>query len=135
MGLIEALGYEIPTPNAAQRAMWHVSSSRPGAWLFSRSMHHVDRLVLRLSHGQRTAAGITAGVPVLTVTTTGARTGQPRSTPLLGVPFGSDIAIIGTRFGQPGTPARLGGRRESVARLFRRGRRGLGRSGPRRRRS
>jgi hypothetical protein len=53
MGLIQALGYEIPTPNAAQRAMWHVSSSRPGAWLFSRSMHHVDRLVLRLSHGQR----------------------------------------------------------------------------------
>jgi deazaflavin-dependent oxidoreductase (nitroreductase family) len=104
MGLIEALGYEIPTPNAAQRAMWHVSSSRAGAWLFSRSMHHVDGLVLRLSHGQRTAAGITAGVPVLTVTTTGARTGQPRSTPLLGVPFGSDIAIIGTRFGQPGTP-------------------------------
>jgi deazaflavin-dependent oxidoreductase (nitroreductase family) len=48
MGLIEALGYEIPTPNAAQRAMWHVSSSRPGAC-----------------------------VPVLTVTTTGARTGQP----------------------------------------------------------
>ena len=48
MGHIETLGYEIPTPNAAQRAMWHVSSSRPGAC-----------------------------VPVLTVTTTGARTGQP----------------------------------------------------------
>jgi len=25
-------------------------------------------------------------------------------TPLLGVPFGGDIAIIGTNFGQPGTP-------------------------------
>jgi hypothetical protein len=76
MGLIQELGYQIPTPNAVQRAMGHVSSSQAGAWLFSRSMHHVDRLVLRLRHGQRTAAGITAGVPVLTVTTTGARTGQ-----------------------------------------------------------
>jgi deazaflavin-dependent oxidoreductase (nitroreductase family) len=104
MGLVQELGYEIPAPNPVQRAMWQVSGSRPGAWLFSRSMHHVDRLVLRLSHGQRTLAGITAGIPVLTVTTTGARTGRPRSAPLLGVPFGSDIAIIGTRFGQPGTP-------------------------------
>lgn len=104
MGLIEALGYKIPGPNVAQRAMWHISSSRPGAWLFARSLPHVDRWILQLSHGQRTLAGVTAGIPVLTVTTTGAKTGQPRSSPLVGVPFGSDIAIVGTRFGQPGTP-------------------------------
>jgi deazaflavin-dependent oxidoreductase (nitroreductase family) len=104
MGLIEALGYKISTPNVLQRAMWHLSSSRPGAWLFARSMPHVDRWVLQLSHGQRTLAGVTAGIPVLTVTTTGAKTGRPRSSPLIGVPFGSDIAIVGTRFGQPGTP-------------------------------
>jgi deazaflavin-dependent oxidoreductase (nitroreductase family) len=29
---------------------------------------------------------------------------ERRTTPLLGVPFGSEIATIGTRFGQPGTP-------------------------------
>ena len=104
MGLIEALGYHLPAPNAAQRAMWHISSSRPGAWLFARSLPQVDRWILQLSHGQRTLAGVTAGIPVLTVTTTGAKTGQPRSSPLLGVPFGHDIAVVGTRFGQPGTP-------------------------------
>jgi hypothetical protein len=27
-----------------------------------------------------------------------------RTTPLLGVPIGGDIAIIGTNFGQPGKP-------------------------------
>lgn len=26
MGLVQALGYEVPEPNAAQRAMWHVSA-------------------------------------------------------------------------------------------------------------
>ena len=67
-------------------------------------MHHVDKFVLRINRGQTTLAGLTAGIPVLTVTTTGARSGQPRTTPLLGVPFGDDIAIIGTRFGQAGTP-------------------------------
>jgi deazaflavin-dependent oxidoreductase (nitroreductase family) len=41
---------------------------------------------------------------VLTVTTTGARTGQRRTAPLLGVPAGEDIAVIGTSFGQPRTP-------------------------------
>lgn len=84
--------------------MWHISSSRPGAWLFARSLHHIDTLVLRLSRGQFTLAGASAGIPVLTLTTTGARTGQRRTTPLLGVPFGDDIAVIGTRFGQAGTP-------------------------------
>ncbi len=67
-------------------------------------MPYVDRLVLRMSRGQVTLANVAAGIPVLTITTTGARTGQRHSVPLLGVPFGADIAIIGTRFGQPRTP-------------------------------
>ena len=61
MGLVQSLGYKLPAPNAAQRAMWHISSSRPGAWLFARSIHHVDKLVLRMSRGQATLAGLTAG--------------------------------------------------------------------------
>ena len=105
MGLVQALDYSIPVPNGLHRAMWHVSSSRPGAWLFARSMPQIDRLVLRASRGQLTAASLAAGIPVLTLTTTGARTGQRRTSPLLGVPFNNDIAIIGTHFGQTATPA------------------------------
>ena len=104
MGLIQALAYQVPEPNAAQRAMWHVSSSRPGAWLFARSGPHLDRFLLRLSKGQVTLATLVAGIPVITIVTTGARTGQARTTPLLGVPFAGDLAVIGTRFGQKGTP-------------------------------
>jgi deazaflavin-dependent oxidoreductase (nitroreductase family) len=104
MGLIQALAYEVPEPNAAQRAMWHVSSSRPGAWLFAKSGPHLDRLLLRLSNGQVTLATLVAGIPVITLVTTGARTGRTRTTPLLGVPFAGDLAVIGTRFGQKGTP-------------------------------
>jgi deazaflavin-dependent oxidoreductase (nitroreductase family) len=104
MGLVEDLHYKLPVPSAVQRAMWRISSSRPGAWLFARSMPQVDKIVLRMSRGQVTLAGAAAGIPVLTITTTGARSGLRRTTPLLGVPFGGDIAIIGTNFGQPGTP-------------------------------
>jgi deazaflavin-dependent oxidoreductase (nitroreductase family) len=104
MGLIQALAYEVPGPDAAQRAMWHVSSSRPGAWLFARSGPHLDRFLLRLSNGQVTLATLVAGIAVITIVTTGARTGQARTTPLPGVPLAGDLAVIGTRFGQKGTP-------------------------------
>src|SRR6202034_4546583 len=69
-----------------------------------KTLHHIDRSLLRLSRGQLTLPGVVAGIPVLTVTTTGARTGQRRTAPLLGVPAGDDIAVIGTSFGQPRTP-------------------------------
>ena len=105
MGLVQALGYELPTPNAVQRAIRPLSSSRPGAWLFARSLPWIDKFVLRISRGQVTLTGATGGIPVLTITTTGARSGRPRTTPLMGVPFGGDIAVIGAHFGQPGTPA------------------------------
>jgi deazaflavin-dependent oxidoreductase (nitroreductase family) len=65
----------------------------------------MDRVVLRRSGGRLSVPEILAGIPIVTIITTGARTGQRRETPLLGVPFEGDLAVIGTRFGQPGTPA------------------------------
>lgn len=104
MGLVQELDYEVPQPNAVQRAVWRVTSSKPGAWLFARTSHHIDRFLLKVSGGRWTAARLLAGIPVITLVSTGARSGQRRSTPLLGVPLGDDLAIIGTRFGQHGTP-------------------------------
>ena len=104
VGLIDQLGYRIPAANRLQRLVWKVSSSRPGAWLFAKTLHHIDRLVLRLSREHATVPGVLAGLPVITLATTGARTGQRREVPLVGVPSGDQIAVIGTRFGQPRTP-------------------------------
>jgi deazaflavin-dependent oxidoreductase (nitroreductase family) len=47
---------------------------------------------------------VLAGLPVITVATTGARTGERREVPLVGVPSGDDLAVIGTRFGHARTP-------------------------------
>jgi deazaflavin-dependent oxidoreductase (nitroreductase family) len=104
VGLVQELDYVVPEPNRFQRAMWKVSSSRPGAWLFSKTMHHLDALALRATKGRTTVPEIMAGIPVMTLVTTGARSGQRRQMPLLGVPAGDDLAVIGTRFGQKGTP-------------------------------
>jgi len=104
VGIIQAFEYQVRKPSAVQLAMQHIAATRPGAWFFARTLHYIDRVLLRLSHGQVTLSGVVAGIPVLTVTTTGARTGQRRTAPLLGVPAGEDIAVIGTSFGQPRTP-------------------------------
>jgi deazaflavin-dependent oxidoreductase (nitroreductase family) len=105
VGLIDQLDYRVPGANGLQRLVWKVSSSRPGAWVFAHTLHHVDRLVLRLSRQRVTVPGVLAGLPVITLATTGARTGQRREVPLVGVPAGDQLAVIGTRFGHPRTPA------------------------------
>jgi deazaflavin-dependent oxidoreductase (nitroreductase family) len=48
---------------------------------------------------------VAAGIPVMTLITTGAKSGSARTTPLLGIPHGDGVAVIGTQFGQPGTPS------------------------------
>jgi deazaflavin-dependent oxidoreductase (nitroreductase family) len=101
---MQALGYQVRRPNVAQVAMQHIAATRAGAWFFARTTHHVDRVLLRVSRGRVTLTGVAAGIPVLSVTTTGARTGQRRSAPLLGVPAGEDIAVLGSRFGQSRNP-------------------------------
>lgn len=108
MALQDALGYSVRTPNVVQRAGQRFASSAIGARVFAPTAHHVDKLTLRLTHGRTTFAGFLAGIPVLTITTTGRRTGLPRTMPLLGVPVGDDLALVGTNFGRETEPAWVG---------------------------
>lgn len=105
MGLATQLGYEHRPPNAFQRAMQAFGSSAPGAWFFSKTLRHLDRLVHRLTGGRTSAPAVLAGLPVLLVTTIGRRSGQPRTSPLIAPPIGDDLALVGTNFGQLHTPA------------------------------
>lgn len=104
MGLIDQLGFVAEPPNALQVAAQKLGSSRYGAWVFSKTLYPVDRVMFRLSGGRVTLPSLLAGVPVILLTTTGARTGQARTMPLLGIPFGDDLAIIGSNYGQEPTP-------------------------------
>jgi deazaflavin-dependent oxidoreductase (nitroreductase family) len=104
VGIIQALDYRVKKPNAAQVAMHRIGGTRAGAWFFARTLHHVDKATLRLTRGQAPLSAALGGQPVLTVTTTGARTGQRRTVPLLGIPAGDDIALIGSSFGQARNP-------------------------------
>ncbi|HET9103357.1 MAG TPA: nitroreductase/quinone reductase family protein [Solirubrobacteraceae bacterium] len=98
-------GIDFDQANAAQKLMRRFAASGPGSWLFVRVLHHIDRPVFRLTRGRHTVASLLSGIPVVMLTTTGAKSGRPRSVPLLGVPDGDTVAIIGSNFGQGHHPA------------------------------
>ncbi len=105
MGLAADLSYEHPRPNALQRCVQALASTRPGAWFFSKTMARMDRLAARLTHGRLSLPQTLAGLSVLVLTSTGRRSGQPRRTHLISVPVDGTLALLGTNFGQRDTPA------------------------------
>lgn len=104
MALVDELGFEPKEPNVVQRALQTVASTRPGAWTFSKTLRHIDRFVTWATRGRTTAPEVLAAMPVILVTTTGAKTGKRRTSPLAGVPVDGNLAIVGTNFGGERTP-------------------------------
>lgn len=105
MGMARDLGYRHRPPNAFQRANQRVGSTKAGAWTFSLVLPPLDRVLHRFSTRGTSLPAVLAGLPVIMVTTTGRKSGQPRLTPLISVPLGDDLTLLGTNFGQSNTPA------------------------------
>jgi deazaflavin-dependent oxidoreductase (nitroreductase family) len=105
MSLVAELGYTHRRGNAFQRVLQAFASTRAGGWFFSKTLARLDRAADRLTKGRVDLPQVLAGLPSLVLTTTGRRSGQPRSTHLIAVPIGDTLALLGTNFGQPHTPA------------------------------
>jgi deazaflavin-dependent oxidoreductase (nitroreductase family) len=75
----------------------------PFAAFYRRVGPRVDRFLIRASSGR--VASRLYGLPVLLLSTTGAKSGKTRTTPLLYVRDGADFAVAGTNFGHPAHPA------------------------------
>ena len=69
-----------------------------------RRMVPVDRWLQRATRGRWSAIG-RHGLPALLLTTTGRRSGEPRTQPLLYAPDGDGYVVIGSNWGQPHHPA------------------------------
>ena len=92
-------------PNLLQRGVQRVTATALGAKLLIPTAHRLDRIVLQASCGRTTAAGLLSGLPVITLTTIGAKSRQPRSVPLLAIPDGDRFVLIASNFGQKQHPA------------------------------
>ena len=82
------------------------AATRPGAWLLARIAQRLDEPVLRATRGRATVSSLLAGLPVVVLTTTGARSGLARSVPLVGLRAGAGAyAVIASNFGRHHHPA------------------------------
>lgn len=95
---------------ASPRSMWFAvnqrfASSRFGAWVFARILHRIDRVLMRLTGGRVSIPRVFAGLPVIQLTTVGARTGTRRIVPVLGLRDGEDWIVIASNWGQTEHPA------------------------------
>jgi deazaflavin-dependent oxidoreductase (nitroreductase family) len=75
-------------------------------WLaaIGRRLTPIDRILHRVSRGRLTVLGW-RGIPSLLLTTTGRRSGLPRTQPLLYVRDGRDFVVVGSNWGQATHPA------------------------------
>jgi deazaflavin-dependent oxidoreductase (nitroreductase family) len=95
---------EFADANPIQRMIRSFASSGPGSWVFARVAHHIDRPVFKWSGGKRTLGSAITGLPLVMLTTTGAKTGKQRTVPVLGLPTEGGIAVIASNFGQHNNP-------------------------------
>jgi deazaflavin-dependent oxidoreductase (nitroreductase family) len=92
----------------SQRPRWHLWRDRfwstPfGTWIILNVTTHIDPLLLRLSGGRFTS-GSMIGFPTLLLTTTGARSGKPRSRAVLYFVDGDNLVLIASRGGMARHP-------------------------------
>lgn len=89
---------------------WHpiikkLAATRPIVWIISKTLHHFDRLIYQITDGKVTAASILTGLPVVTLTTTGAKSGKARSVPLIAFPDGEKLVFVASNWGQQTNPS------------------------------
>lgn len=91
-----------------QKGIQRFASSRFGAWIFSRTLHHFDRAFLMVTGGRTTLTAIMTGLPVVMLFSTGAKSGLLRASPLLGIPdknIPDSFAIVASNWGGRHYPA------------------------------
>ena len=70
-----------------------------------RVVKDLDLPLLRLTRGRVSLSSILTGLPVVTLTTTGAKSAAPRTMPVLGIPDGDRFVVIASSWGRRKHPA------------------------------
>ena len=91
--------------NLLHRSIRRVGATRPGSWFFARTLQRCDRVVYRMTGGRTTLAAVLSGLPVVMLTSTGAKSGRETTVPLLGFEEGDAVILIGSNFGRAQHPA------------------------------
>jgi deazaflavin-dependent oxidoreductase (nitroreductase family) len=98
------INFESGRPDPVRRLVQKATKIVPMSWIPPRALVSVDRTVFRLSRGRTTLSAWISGLPIIMLTTTGARTGEPRTLPVLAFPDGDHLVLMASNFGRPSHP-------------------------------
>ncbi len=77
----------------------------PMSWFYARTLDDIDGIVFRRTHGRETFTSWVTGLPIVMLTTTGAKSGSPRTSPVIGIPVDDRLVVIASNYGQRHNPA------------------------------
>jgi deazaflavin-dependent oxidoreductase (nitroreductase family) len=97
--------YAFEQANPFRRIARVTAAWRPISWFYARTLHHIDRPVYRLTRGRATFASWVAGLPIVMLTTTGAKSGRRHTLPLVAIPNEDRLIVIASNYGQRRNPA------------------------------
>lgn len=90
-------------PNAFQKLLHRFLMLRPVSAFLSVALYRIDTLMLRFTKGKHTVAEL-VGLPIIQITTIGAKTRELRTMPLVSMFDSEKIALIGSNFGGKHNP-------------------------------
>ena len=98
--------YRHDEANVLKRAIRRSAGWKPLSLFYARTLHAIDRATFRLSRGRTTFTAWLAGLPVAWLTTTGAKSGAERTSPVLAIPAGDGkLVVIASNYGQRHNPS------------------------------
>ena len=98
--------YRHDEANALKRAIRRSAGWKPLSLFYSRTLHLLDRVVFRLTRGRATFTSWLSDLPVAWLTTTGAKSGAERTSPVVAIPAGDGkLVVIASNYGQRNNPA------------------------------
>jgi deazaflavin-dependent oxidoreductase (nitroreductase family) len=98
--------YEHSDANVLKRTIRRTAGWKPLSLFYARTLHLFDRAVFRLTRGRATFTSWLAGLPVAWLTTTGAKSGVERTSPVLAIPCGDGrLVVIASNYGQTKNPS------------------------------
>ena len=85
--------------------MKKLAASPFGLWLLPNTLYRIDKPILKLTRNRWSLSSILSGLPVILLTTTGAKSGLRRQTPLVAFEDGGELILIASYYGSKHHPA------------------------------
>jgi len=97
--------YGFREANPVRRLVRVSAAWPPISWFYARTLHHIDRAVFGLTRGRATFSSWVAGLPIVMLTTTGAKSGRRHTLPLVALPEGDRLMVVASNYGRYRNPS------------------------------